>query len=62
MSGNRFEHLLKFAESLLFIQEADQHGGTQTLLKHNLSHSVFLRWKHQFDQGGSASLKPGIAN
>jgi transposase-like protein len=45
-------------QKLQIIQEADQHGVTQTLRKHNLSHSVFLRWKHQFDQGGSASLKP----
>ena len=45
-------------QKLEIIQEADQHGVTQTLRKHNLSHSVFLRWKHQFDQGGSASLKP----
>ena len=45
-------------QKLQIIQEADQHGVTQTLRKHNLAHSVFLRWKHQFDQGGSASLKP----
>jgi transposase-like protein len=45
-------------QKLQIIQEADQHGVTQALRKHNLSHSVFLRWKHQFDQGGSASLKP----
>ena len=45
-------------QKLQIIQEADQHGVTQILRKHNLSHSVFLRWKHQFDQGGSASLKP----
>jgi transposase-like protein len=45
-------------EKLQIIQEADQHGVTQTLRKLNLSHSVFLWWKHLFDQGGSASLKP----
>ena len=45
-------------QKLQIIQEADQQGITPTLRKHNLSHSVFLRWKHQFDQGGSASLKP----
>jgi len=45
-------------QKLQIIQEADQHGITQTLRKHNLSHSVFLRWKHQFDQGGTSSLKP----
>jgi putative transposase len=45
-------------QKLQIIQEADQHGVTQTLRKHNLSHSVYLRWKGQFDQGGSSSLKP----
>jgi transposase-like protein len=45
-------------QKLQIIQEADQHGVTQTLRKHNLSHSIFLRWKHQFDQGGTSSLKP----
>jgi transposase-like protein len=45
-------------QKLQIIQEADQHGVTQTLRKHNLSRSVYLRWKHQFDKGGSSSLKP----
>lgn len=45
-------------QKLQIIQEADQHGVTQTLRKHNLSHSVYLRWKGQFDEGGSSSLKP----
>ncbi len=45
-------------QKLGIIQEADQNGVTQTLRKHNLSHSVFLRWKHQFNSGGVGSLKP----
>ena len=45
-------------QKLQIIQEADQHGSTQTLRKHNISYSVFLRWKRQFDQGGVQSLKP----
>jgi transposase-like protein len=45
-------------QKVQIIQEADQQGVTQTLRKHNVSHSVYLRWKHQFDQGGSAGLKP----
>ena len=45
-------------QKLAIIQEADQSGITQTLRKHNLSHSVFLRWKHQFNSGGVGSLKP----
>ncbi len=45
-------------QKLQIIQEADQEGVTQTLRKHNLSHSVFLRWKNQFNSGGAGSLKP----
>jgi transposase-like protein len=45
-------------QKLQIIQEADQFGITQTLRKHNLAHSVFLRWKNQFNQGGSGSLHP----
>lgn len=45
------------AEKLAIINEADQHGTTQTLRKHNLSPSVFRRWKESFNEGGAASLK-----
>lgn len=45
-------------QKLVIIQEADQSGITQTLGKHNLSHSVFLRWKNQFNTGGVGLLKP----
>ena len=45
-------------QKLQIIQEADQNGITQTIRKHNLSHSVFLRWKNQFNQGGSKLLQP----
>jgi len=45
-------------QKLKIIQEADQQGITQTLRKHNLSHSVFLRWKNQFNTGGTELLKP----
>ena len=45
-------------QKLQIIQEADQQGITQTLRKHNVSHSVYLRWKRQFDQGGISSLAP----
>ena len=40
------------------LSAADQQGITQTLRRHNLSHSVFLRWKQQFNTGGAGSLKP----
>ena len=45
-------------QKLAIIQEADQGGITQTLRKHNLSHSVFLRWRKQFNSGGPSSLQP----
>jgi transposase-like protein len=45
-------------QKLQIIQDADQHGITQTLRKHNLSHSVFLRWKNQFIHGGASSMQP----
>ena len=45
-------------QKLRIIQEADQQGITQTLRKHSLSHSVFLRWKNQFNTGGTELLKP----
>ena len=45
------------SEKLDIINEADQFGVTQTLRKHNLSNSVFRRWKESFNQGGVASLQ-----
>ena len=45
-------------QKLQIIQEADQLGVTPVLRKHNLSHSVFLRWKRGFNQGGAELLKP----
>jgi putative transposase len=44
-------------QKLSIINESEQIGITQTLRKHNLSHSVFLRWKNQFNSGGVSSLK-----
>jgi putative transposase len=45
-------------QKLAIIQEADQYGITQRLRKHNLSHSVFIRWRQAFNAGGPSSLKP----
>jgi len=45
-------------QKLAILNEAEQVGVTQTLRKHNLSHSVFLRWKSQFNAGGTTSLQP----
>lgn len=48
-------------QKMLILQEAEQIGVTQALRKHNLSHTVFIRWKNQFNQGGTSSLKPQYA-
>ena len=45
-------------QKMLIIQEAEQIGVTQALRKHNLSYTVYVRWKNQFNQGGACSLKP----
>lgn len=45
-------------QKLQILSEADQTGITQTLRKQNLSHSLFLRWKKQFNGGGVGSLQP----
>ena len=45
-------------QKLAILNEAEQIGVTHTLRKHNLSHSVFFRWKNQFHSGGVGSLKP----
>jgi len=45
------------SEKLSIINEADQYGVTQTLRKHNLSHSVFSRWKENFNTGGVSNLQ-----
>lgn len=45
------------SEKLSIINEADQLGVTQTLRKHNLSYSVFRRWKESFNEGGVSNLQ-----
>jgi putative transposase len=45
------------SEKLAIINEADQFGVTQTIRKHNLSHSVFRRWKENFNSGGVSNLQ-----
>ena len=45
-------------QKLQIIQEAEQNGITQTLRKHNVAHSLFLRWRNAFNSGGAGSLKP----
>jgi putative transposase len=45
------------SEKLSIINEADQFGVTQTLHKHQLSSSVFRRWKENFNEGGVSNLQ-----
>lgn len=45
------------SEKLSIINEADQFGVTVTLRKHNLSPTVFRRWKENFNEGGVAKLQ-----
>jgi putative transposase len=45
------------SEKLSIINEADQFGVTVTLRKHNLSPTVFRRWRDNFNEGGVASLQ-----
>ena len=55
MSKNR--RTFTAAEKLAIINEAEQFGITQTLRKHNLSNSVYRRWRDQFNEGGVSRLK-----
>lgn len=45
------------SEKLSIINEADQIGVSATLRKHNLSPTVFRRWKENFNEGGVANLQ-----
>jgi transposase-like protein len=45
-------------EKLAILEEADKIGITPTLRKHNLSNSVFNRWRDQFNEGGASNMVP----
>jgi putative transposase len=45
------------SEKLAIINEADQFGTSQTLRKHNLSHTVLRRWRESFNEGGVTNLQ-----
>lgn len=45
-------------EKLQIIQESEQLGVTPTLRKHNIAHSLFLRWRSQFHESGISGLQP----
>ena len=40
------------------LREADTGGMVATLRKYEISHSLFYRWKHQFDSAGVDGLRP----
>ena len=48
-------------QKLQIIQESEQIGITPTIRKYDLSPSLLLRWKHQFNSNGLAGLKPQYA-
>jgi putative transposase len=54
MSTNR--RSFSASKKLAIINEAEQFGVTQTVIKHNLSHSVFRRWLDQFNEVGVSKL------
>jgi putative transposase len=40
-------------EKLAILEEAEKIGTTPTIRKHDLSHSVFLRWRNQFKKAAA---------
>lgn len=50
----------KWSESqkLSIIQEAEQNGLAETLRKHNLSQSLFHKWRRAYNGEGMSGLKP----
>lgn len=54
---SKYKRSFSASEKLTIINEADQFGVTQTLRKHNLSHSVYWRWKESFNEGSVSGLQ-----
>jgi hypothetical protein len=50
------------SEKLSIMKETDQFGVTQKLRKHQLSPSVFRRWKENFNESGVSNLNPFCPN
>jgi putative transposase len=44
-------------ERLEILREAEQQGIEETLRKHNLSRSLYYRWKSKFDHAGVDGLR-----
>lgn len=45
-------------QKMQIIREVDTAGMVATLRKYEISHSLFYRWKSQFDAAGIDGLKP----
>jgi transposase-like protein len=45
-------------QKMQIIREVDTAGMVATLRKYEISHSLFYRWKNQFDAAGIDGLKP----
>ncbi len=45
-------------QKMQILREVDAAGMVATLRKYEISHSLFYRWKNQFDSGGIDGLKP----
>lgn len=46
------------AQKLAIIQEAEQNGVTETMRKHNLSHSLYRKWRKAYNGEGMQGLQP----
>jgi|SRR3954453_5283328 transposase-like protein len=46
------------AQKLQILEEAQQNGVNETLRKHNLSQSVYRRWRGAYNGKGMNGLKP----
>jgi len=46
------------AQKMQILREAESEGMLATCRKHELSQSLFYRWKHQFDQKGIDGIQP----
>ena len=46
------------AQKLAIIQEAEQNGITEIMRKHNLSHSLYRKWRKAYNGEGMPCLQP----
>ena len=53
---NRNKRKFTQQERLDILREAEQQGIEETLRRHNLSRSLYYRWKNKFDRSGVDGL------